>query len=1595
MPEDFLEIQDDIDRAQGAVDAMDMDSERYAEVILNDVDEFQAWIDGIELPDGMSQDEFDELTMPILVSLRDLLLSFDDKKNIDIYVETLSEELSMLRDEVEDLTLPLDDTSDDEGQAEAVRSPSPRVDLADTRPPGFAELMEDSDTEAVLAQYSMQEKLDILAEVSEGVDLTEKQMFRLENLNMIVTMLESLSSTLKKDGASKETEFIKYVLDEKIGEWASKIVENPDLTIEPIISGYGKDGVLLSRLLLDSGWYGGIESIDSEEELLDQKRRLVMWMRDNGDYEAARVVLEEALHEEFEEGRKKIEEERPKMREEAVRTVSVMLSTEEKGGENAGKSVYDIWNEEGIAQDTQDEFVKGLIDAETERLMNRKVAKEFLEDDMFDGRKGGLWGQYKEMIDPKGELLNFTDENAKMIMREVAINGFLILISGGIAAGVRAGVVKGLTVGARMFLGTARFTRIAESIGSMAKGGLMARRAYQGLKLSAGAAGLLVEGAAFDAAHMGLQGELFYKQPGWAQNILWTSATLGIFKGAGKLSAAVNGKIGSAVSKYAPKIADKSLVMGIQQLVVAGHIEFAGMLLSGALQKGYFAITEEQEFEWEWADEVLHAYVAVGALKINGGIIHSAKKSFPPKGGRKEAVPEREVEAPRSTPRKKTEVPESLRTRLEEGAGALEHLELSLLGKQMKYEDVDIFIREPEVAEAVFRELLLQKEGKINEAYDKAVSKKGGERVPETDLETRLAFVLGSASNKLTLREKISILSAHFVGIAEGRGIGTHTTADLTAKGRKLTEGGYDKDGRRILIEEVQLAGTEMNIETLRSIQREIGAESLASDHLEAALSRKITEEVSPEAAARIMDATTDSISGKPLNVVDKYWLYREVRILELYSAAWLESYLRASKGQPAERVAKLEQLHADNITRISGEIRTVRDLLGQEAVDALADKPMDIKLRMVAELGGDIAAKRFLTETGSQDLQAMSGQELGDLNMRAGEFRERLKKAPTIFPDFQAIRARVIDGINTLLTRIHEIATSLFAGGKRIQQGRDVPRSEIRRFQELVKRPDQSKVVQEIIEKEKFVVREVVEVGGQKFYMGPIIENTVDGYRHCIAFVEKPGGELKPRLFYKSHSDGVWRNSPIIMPTERGLKYWKGNHHYTQETRPHEGLVDYLDREEATGERYFSDTSRTYFEPSVKKPEILSEYTSEKKVSGYKTPALQEYSEIEPWNPKKPKIPKDEIGERLARLEMNKDFTMPDFKAELRRYPIQHTLLGRCLVRVYRGTLDGQNVEWHFANDVSGRVWIHAIRFENAETNSYGTDTVVIQSGVLTSKPIDYPDQVNGIEGKDYVPLQGRVGNKGDYVDQTPLLDNLTPIRAFRQATKTWRRGEALLRSGEGNGTVKNEVPEELRSVEALIPDTVEYLSDLVKQIKQFAQSDYYRKNPERIREVLPDINEVAEEVRLMMVEEMTGLEPNQRREVDIALENFYHTMNGQEIYKHYMRAIFSHFGIVTREELPPVSAPVDRLANYNIPNKVLDRRQIEAMYRAAGLIPESTAKHYKWTDPSGEMGENINSYNNDNYLRNVLVDLDSRGMPMERIMRAAEAVGIKLARR
>ena len=333
----------------------------------------------------------------------------------------------------------------------------------------------------------------------------------------------------------------------------------------------------------------------------------------------------------------------------------------------------------------------------------------------------------------------------------------------------------------------------------------------------------------------------------------------------------------------------------------------------------------------------------------------------------------------------------------------------------------------------------------------------------------------------------------------------------------------------------------------------------------------------------------------------------------------------------------------------------------------------------------------------------------------------------------------------------------------------------DIRAYFEKIKndtsQPNRTKL---LLEHPMLMPTRTIKIGDRVFYAGPVIQATTKNgtYLQSIMFTEV-NGKLVPRAFYKSNSDGGWRVTPYF-----GGVYSKGSGiHYTQETKPHEELSHYLENQPVSQE-YKGDLIVKYFSFTIlnEKGEMQSE--PDKGLSEIQTfggehtqyddrGRLDGVREFKPGELNKQLKSREDLVrlEEVTKVENLPDGFVPDFSgAPIRTYEIQHTILtpatgGKITVDVYQGALDGQSVEWHMAHDSQGRVWIDRINFQNDQYNSYGVVSNLINSGILTHKPIEH------IEQTDMVLVYPRFkGNFSGYLDITPLLDRMGPIQKFRQ---------------------------------------------------------------------------------------------------------------------------------------------------------------------------------------------------------------------------------------
>lgn len=314
--------------------------------------------------------------------------------------------------------------------------------------------------------------------------------------------------------------------------------------------------------------------------------------------------------------------------------------------------------------------------------------------------------------------------------------------------------------------------------------------------------------------------------------------------------------------------------------------------------------------------------------------------------------------------------------------------------------------------------------------------------------------------------------------------------------------------------------------------------------------------------------------------------------------------------------------------------------------------------------------------------------------------------------------------------------------------------------------------------------------VGGHDFYLSRVIEavrtrssGETERRRYVLALVpvEVEGQRvLKRRMFYVSASDaGAWRASPY-MAGDAHLAKGVGRH-YTQETQPVWEIAEALMRLEQSGPsphempltqllRYISTSSEALGPAGVRtmtlgfqeevdfpRPLGISNLRAMRPGSAFALPPGWGWGSTH------------DIQNTLRQMISLSwpDGFIPDFHGSPTRAMAQpNSLLGPLVFREFRGaTAVDRNtgrtrpLVWILGEDGSGRAWVRHIHYGDSEVNSYGVYADVLESGILTSKPLEYFEQAA------LLPEPLRRPFNGEYVDISPALTLLEPIRRYRES--------------------------------------------------------------------------------------------------------------------------------------------------------------------------------------------------------------------------------------
>lgn len=348
-----------------------------------------------------------------------------------------------------------------------------------------------------------------------------------------------------------------------------------------------------------------------------------------------------------------------------------------------------------------------------------------------------------------------------------------------------------------------------------------------------------------------------------------------------------------------------------------------------------------------------------------------------------------------------------------------------------------------------------------------------------------------------------------------------------------------------------------------------------------------------------------------------------------------------------------------------------------------------------------------------------------------------------------------------------------------------NIPFETLQRLWELPMRP----LPREILSSPLLRPIHHLRVGTHDFYFSRVIEalQTHEGRtstrRYVLALVpvEAEGRTvLKRRFFYASDSDaGAWRASPYMLGDFHLVK--GVGRHYTQETQPVWEIAEALTRLEHAGPRPAVMRMRNLVRYISAQSEALGPAAMHTMQAGFprevdfpSAMGLSELRGMQPghafaaprgwnWNSR------DALRNTLRQM---RDLTwpegfIPDFTAAPSRELFQpNSLLGPLRFREYRGAtaVDRSTgrirpIVWIMGQDSHGRAWVRHLHYGDSPVNSYGVYGEVLDSGILTSKPLEYLDQSALLSAPYRRPFNG------EYADISPALTLLEPIRRYREA--------------------------------------------------------------------------------------------------------------------------------------------------------------------------------------------------------------------------------------
>lgn len=295
-------------------------------------------------------------------------------------------------------------------------------------------------------------------------------------------------------------------------------------------------------------------------------------------------------------------------------------------------------------------------------------------------------------------------------------------------------------------------------------------------------------------------------------------------------------------------------------------------------------------------------------------------------------------------------------------------------------------------------------------------------------------------------------------------------------------------------------------------------------------------------------------------------------------------------------------------------------------------------------------------------------------------------------------------------------------------------------------------------------------EIQAKKFYISQIF----CGDRPMALLYVQDRVDWLARLFYRSKSNGVWRSTRYL---SRGV-FDKGAH-YTQDMLPHNELDALLNSEKmgaclAKDAKELDQIKASFDEANQKeaanfKPQIVSP-SFNKDFSNYDIGRGLKDGDLKT---------REDFFLSMTKDKMPPGFS-PDFSCLNKTYFRSHSIFSKISgskklknnikVDVFLAKLNDKVIEWHFAYvEETKEPWLARIRLADAPVSSFGTDKIIIDSGALTLKPIEYTSQIkNLIKGQDY----DEKIISGTYVDIRKFLQNFPPIieyKKYKEKSASW----------------------------------------------------------------------------------------------------------------------------------------------------------------------------------------------------------------------------------